>query len=122
MLYAIINIIGALIILFIILWFFVLKSKKAVEIGEAGVLIKVNGGVYKPGLIQAKLGQMVTLTFIREDSSACAATVIFDGMDTSVELVQVNQPYVVVFQPKQAGEFSFHCSMNMYQGKLVVAS
>ncbi len=122
MIYAIVNIIGVLIIIAILLWFFVLKSNKAIEVGEKGMLIKIKGGVYTPALLQAKVGQTITLTIIREDSSACATTVIFDGMDTSVELTEVNKPYTVVFQPKQAGSFSFHCPMNMYQGKLLVVS
>lgn len=120
MIYAIVNVIGVLLIIFIILWFFVLKSKKEVEVTDKGLVVKVNGGVYIPGRIQLKVNQPATLTFIREDSSGCASTVIFDGMNTSVELVEVNKPYTVVLTPKNIGEFSFHCSMNMYQGKIVV--
>ena len=118
--YAIVNVIGVLFIVFILLWFFVLKSKKAAQATEKGLTVNVNGGVYSPGRIQLKVNQPTTLTFIREDSSSCAATVIFDSMNTSIELVEVNKPYTVVLTPTKTGEFSFHCSMNMYQGKMIV--
>ena len=64
-------------------------------------------------------GRPVRLNFRREESTACTEQVIFGDFGLSKILPQ-GQTVPIEFTPKQAGEFTFHCGMNMVRGKLIV--
>ncbi len=115
----IINLAGLLLIALIIWWFW-LKHTRAEKVEANSVVeIKVKDGVYQPARIQVKVGQPVTLRFIREDASPCASMVVFGQFEVSGQLA-VNKPTDIVLTPKAKGEFEFTCQMGMYRGKLIV--
>lgn len=117
-----VNLIGVLLIIFIIIWFWLVKPKtKIITNGKNIIDIVVADGVYKPTLITAKAGQKLTLRFIREDASPCAEVVVFPKLDINAEL-PLHHPYLLHLQIDQAGEYEFTCQMGMYRGKLIVLS
>lgn len=100
-----------------VLWFFLGKKSKEVEVNDK-VEIIVEGG-YSPEKIIVKNNQKTTLVFNREDPSDCLEEVVIPefkirkslplGKTTEIEIV-----------PKKTGEFVFECGMGMFKGKIVV--
>lgn len=114
-----VNILAIILIALVGWWFFWprLRSDHAVKL-PAVILVK--DGIYQPALIQIPANKPVTLQFLREDETACAATVVFPQLNVSFDLpkgkvVKVSLPA----QPK--GTLDFTCSMGMYRGKLVAS-
>ena len=57
--------------------------------------------------------------FLRKDASPCAETVIFPDLDISATLA-LGKTASVALPPLPAGEYAFHCQMQMYRGVLIV--
>ena len=105
----------------LVLWFYFGPregQKAALEGGIQQIKIKVQGG-YTPDRIEVERGQPVRLLFRREESNPCTEQVIFGDFGVSTFLPQ-GQEVPVEFTPDKAGEFTFHCGMNMVRGKLIV--
>jgi plastocyanin domain-containing protein len=65
-----------------------------------------------------KAGVPVLFEFTADRSAGCCAQVIVDGF--GVNLVSRNgQTVSATFTPPSAGEYKFHCGMNMCRGVLV---
>jgi plastocyanin domain-containing protein len=116
----IINIVGILLIMLIVWWFW-LYTPKDVAAEQGVVTIIVENGTYEPSRIRLLAGQKNTLRFIRKDASPCAATVVFADFDISEEL-PLNKPKEIKLPPLGAGQYPFTCQMQMYRGELIVAS
>ena len=117
----IIGVILAIIVISLFIYYFRWsKTEVTVLDTEEGqkvtVLVKGN---YSPNVIKAKVGKPLTVTFDRQEDSACSKKVIFDGFGVSAELVDFGTTDVS-FTPERKGEFVFSCEMGMYQGKLIV--
>ena len=80
--------------------------------------VVVRGG-YTPDRIEVRLGRPVRLTFLRQESNPCTEQVILGDFGISRTLPE-GERVPVEFTPDKAGEFTFHCGMNMVRGKLVV--
>ena len=116
-----INLLGILLIVFIIWWFWIPKKTPDAKAGKGVVEITVDNGVYTPAHIELKAGEPVTLRFFRKDSSPCAAMVIFDELDLSEEL-PINKTKDIVLTPDKPGKVHFACQMKMYRGDLTIVS
>lgn len=114
-----INLIGVLLIAFIIWWFWLYKKQSEATIEGNSIDIVVDSGVYEPSVIHAKLGQEITLRFIRKDSNPCSEKVLFNDLDVNADL-PIGEPYNLTFTPTEKGEYEFTCQMAMYRGKLIV--
>ena len=114
----IVNLIGLLLIVLIVWWFWIYKPK-AVSGGANTMTAIVDNGVYMPSRIQLAVGQSTTLRFLRKDASPCAATVIFADLDISEEL-PLNKPKDIRLPPLKSGAYAFTCQMQMYRGELIV--
>ncbi|MEW6734402.1 MAG: cupredoxin domain-containing protein [Acidobacteriota bacterium] len=118
----IVNIIGLIIIAWIV-WYFWLWQNQAVtaQTGIGGmqqVEITVKGG-YQPAAIVVKAGHPLRLNFTRRESSTCGEEVLLSGFGKRVYLPE-NKTVTIDIAPQQAGEYEFTCGMNMYRGKLIV--
>ena len=113
--------IGGLVLIAFTLWFFFgpRASEHARAFDEVQQIQIVVQGGYSPDRIEVKQGQPVRLLFRREESTACTEQVVFADFGVSAMLPQ-GQTVPVEFTPDKAGEFTFHCAMNMVRGKLVV--
>lgn len=114
-----VNLIGVLLIAFIIWWFWIYKKQSEAIIQGSSIDIIVDSGVYEPSVIRAKQGQEITLRFIRRDNNPCSEKVLFSDLDVNADL-PIGRPYDLTFTPEQKGEFEFACQMGMYRGKLIV--
>ena len=115
----IINLLGLVLIGFVIWWFWLYKPAKAVDANVEDITVVVNDGVYQPSRIKIVAGKKTTLQFFRKDGSPCAATVLFPEFEISEELpLEANKS--VELPPMPSGEYLFHCPMKMYTGTLIV--
>ena len=112
----IVSILGAALISFIY-WFFLGKREKVVVAGKS-LQVTVEGG-YGPETISVKRGEKTTLTLLRTDPTTCLEEVVFPDFYIRKTL-PLNQKVDIVLEPKESGEYVFHCGMNMYHGKLIV--
>jgi len=119
--YVIVNIVGLILIFFVIWWFWLSNKKNAVRATEAALVIKVANGVYTPDTIETKINKPIVLRFIREDETPCAATVIFSDFNKSADL-PMSRSIDLSITPNKIGEFEFTCQMGMYRGKLIVTN
>lgn len=106
-----------------IVWFFWLKKAEGVRAvttssGYQETAILVKGG-YNPSVVRVKAGTPVRLTFRREETSPCSATVVFDAFDKHAELPE-GEPVAIEMLPTVPGEYRFTCGMGMLQGRLLV--
>jgi plastocyanin domain-containing protein len=116
-----VTLIGLGLIIFTLWFFFGPRKVVAVGIkngGIQGIEILVKGG-YSPDRIEVQQGRPVRLNFRREETTACTEQVILPDFGISRDL-PFGQTTPVEFTPDTAGEFVFHCGMNMVRGKLVV--
>lgn len=105
-----------------ILWFFFgprgAVAARQTEAGVQEVEVVVRGG-YKPDRIEVTQGRPVRLTFRRMESTPCTEQVVLGDFRIARTLPE-GERVAVEFTPETAGEFTFHCSMNMVRGTLVV--
>ena len=102
-------------------WFLFSKPKSQRAITSQGIQeleILVDGG-YKPDRIVVNSGQPVRLNFLRKDPSSCLEKVLLPDFHKALDL-QLNKTTSVEFTPTQAGEYTFHCGMNMFRGVVKV--
>lgn len=107
---------GALGTLFVY-WFFLLKKEKEVNVADS-VDIIVDGG-YIPNTIVIKKGRVTKINFLRKDPTACLEEVILGDFKTR-KYLPLNKKVTIELKPKEEGEFTYACSMNMYQGKIII--
>ena len=112
---------GAALVGFILWFFFGPRRATAARDGGTGVQeveVVVRGG-YTPDRIEVRQGRPVRLTFHRQESNPCTEQVVFGDFGVSRTLPE-GERVPIEFTPDKAGEFTFHCSMNMVRGTLVV--
>lgn len=114
---------GGLLLVALIVWFFWLKRSAGVRAAESSsghqeAMILVKGG-YTPDTIVVRAGKPVRLNFRREETAACSEKVILADFNESAEL-PTGETVPVEFLPERPGEYEFACAMGMFRGKLVV--
>lgn len=128
-----VNALGLGLMAFVIGWFWVkpkrpfIKNSSSTKNTKNGysaepnlpLIIRVKHGTYQPAFIKAKLGQPLTLRFIREDASACANLIYIEAFGITQPL-PLNTPVDILLTPFEAGEYAFTCQMGMYKGILRV--
>ena len=114
----IINVAGVALIGLIVWWFWLYKPGDAVP-GDADLTIVVENGVYNPARIKLAANRAARLQFLRKDASPCSEMLLLPGLEIS-ESLPLNKPKSVTLPPLAAGEYVFHCQMQMYRGVLKV--
>ena len=115
----IVDIIGIVLIVAIVWWFWLAGLKPATAAGNNTIDILVDGGVYSPAQIRMNAGHTYRLRFLRKDASPCAQIVKFDALNKSAEL-PVDKPHHIDVQFDEPGRYEFTCQMGMYRGVIVV--
>ncbi|MGW8227892.1 MAG: cupredoxin domain-containing protein [Gammaproteobacteria bacterium] len=116
----IINLLGVMLIGLVIYWFWLSTPRKITTASKTTPIeIRVKDGVYTPAYIETKKGETIRLRFVREDPSPCAAKVIFNSLNKSLEL-PMHGSAEIELHPEEAGEIDFTCEMQMYRGRLSV--
>jgi plastocyanin domain-containing protein len=111
------NILAALLILFIIAWFWVIKSKST-RIQSQAITIEVKDTIYQPSRIETDQSD-IRLNFIRRDATPCSEYVLFDALEIHEQL-PLNKIHTISLHNLKPGTYRFHCQMGMYQGELIV--
>ena len=113
---------GGVALIGLILWYFFgpreATASRQSEHGVQEVEVIVRGG-YTPDRIEVTQGRPVRLTFHRQESNPCTEQVVLGDFGIARTLPE-GKRVAVEFTPQKAGEFTFHCSMNMVRGTLVV--
>ena len=112
---------GALVIGFLLWFFFGPRTATAARRSDTGVQearVEVRSS-YSPDRIEVEAGRPVRLTFVRREANPCTEQVVLPDFGVVRDL-PVGRPVPVEFTPDRAGEFEFHCGMNMVRGRLVV--
>lgn len=113
--------IGAVVLLLLIGWFFFAPRKATHATSEGknqSIEIIVKGG-YSPDTIQATVGVPLHITFDRQESGSCTEKVIIPAFRIAADL-PANRRTTVVFTPDTPGTYEFACGMNMVHGKLII--
>jgi plastocyanin domain-containing protein len=113
-----INIAGLALIALIVWWFWLYKPKEA-ELGENDLVITVENGTYSPSRIKVPTGEPVEIKFIRKDQSPCSETLLIPELQIS-DTLQLNKLKTIQLPALAAGEYAFHCQMQMYRGQITV--
>ena len=113
-----INIAGFALIALIVWWFWLYKPKEA-ELGENDLVITVENGIYSPSRIKVSTGEPVEIKFIRKDQSPCSETLLIPDLQIS-DTLPLNKLKTIQLPALAAGEYAFHCQMQMYRGLITV--
>lgn len=116
----IVNVTGLLLMAAVIWWFWLAGKRKAIQASEGVIEIRVANGVYAPDRVAMAVGIATTFRFVREDPTACAEVVKFDGLSISREL-PLNKAVDLSIRYDEPGEYEFTCQMGMYRGQVVVS-
>lgn len=98
-------------------WFFLLKNEKETKV-ENSVDIVVEGG-YSPQNIIIPKGKVTKINFFRKDPTACLEEVVLSDFHVK-RYLPLNKKITIELKPEEPGEFTYHCGMNMYHGKITV--
>jgi plastocyanin domain-containing protein len=114
--------VAALLIGFIVWWFFGKRNTEEVAAaltdGHQTIEIKVDGG-YVPNVVTLKKGVPATLVFNRKDPSACLEEVVFPDFGIH-EKLPVNNLHEIKLDTSKPGEYKYACGMHMFFGKVVI--
>jgi len=113
-----INIAGFALIALIVWWFWLYKPKES-ELGENDLVITVENGTYSPSRIKVPTGEPVEIKFIRKDQSPCSETLLIPDLQIS-DTLPLNKLKTIQLPALAAGEYAFHCQMQMYRGLITV--
>lgn len=115
-----INLIGLVLIALIAWWFWFYKPKGLAHADDS-LVITVENGSYAPSHIALSENTPATLTFLRKDASPCAEVVMIPELDIN-ETLPVDKPISIALPALAAGEYAFHCQMQMYRGVLHIGA
>ncbi len=103
----------------VVWWFWLAGKRKAVAASDGVIDIHVVDGVYKPDRVTIPTGKTTIFRFLRDDPTACAEVVTFDGLSVSREL-PLNKAVELAIRYDEPGEYTFACQMGMYRGHVLV--
>jgi plastocyanin domain-containing protein len=83
------------------------------------VSVSVDGEGYHPATIRARPGSALTLVFTRTTDECCGQQLVFPAQNIRRDL-PLNRPVEVALTVPATGSVNFACSMNMYQGSVVI--
>jgi plastocyanin domain-containing protein len=89
----------------------------AVKVQTASVALTEQG--YEPASFRLRRGVRARVTFVRKVSAGCGTEILLPEYGIRRPL-PLDDPVVVEFTPKKAGEFTFSCGMGMLRGTMIV--
>ncbi|HKB04235.1 MAG TPA: cupredoxin domain-containing protein [Gemmataceae bacterium] len=111
---------GAGLVAFVLWFFFGPRTAAAAHVGSGGVQevdVDVRSS-YVPDRIEAQAGRPIRIKFRRDDPNPCTDQVVFPDFGVVRDL-PLGRVTTVELTPPAAGEYPFHCGMNMVRGALI---
>ena len=99
-------------------WYFFGRKESRTVISGSSIALKVDAG-YSPSQIVIKHDTRVTLKVLRKDPSDCLEDLVLPEWNIK-KYLPLNKEIVINLEPKQKGDYPFHCGMNMFHGKIIV--
>lgn len=112
------NLAGVALIALIVWWFWLYKPRE-LAVDDEHLVIVVENGSYHPAHIRVPANRQTELQFLRKDPSPCAEMVLLPGLEIS-ESLPLDKTKTIILPPMKAGEYEFHCQMQMYRGVIRV--
>jgi heme/copper-type cytochrome/quinol oxidase subunit 2 len=97
------------------------RAEAVLENGVQRVAMKMTNSQYVPNVIVARKGIPLKIEITADETAGCARDLIFPEFGVR-KIVPFGEPATVEFTPQSAGEFRFHCSMDMARGRLIVTA
>lgn len=104
-------------LIFLVYWFFFGKKNESLVQSDS-LEILVSGG-YNPSIIKVKKGKEYSLFFTRTDKNSCLEEIVIPDFKIK-EYLPLNEKVKITINPKEKGEYPFHCGMSMFHGKVIV--
>ena len=114
----IVSLAGLALIALVVWWFWLYKPTE-VALDDEALVIVVENGTYQPSHIKLPANQAAELQFLRKDDSPCSEMLLLPVLEIS-ENLPLNKLTRISLPPLAAGEYEFHCQMQMYRGLLKV--
>lgn len=95
------------------------SSEASQSVPADAIRVTVSEAGYEPSRIEVERGRPVRLAFYRKDANNCGGEVVFASLNVRRKL-PVGKTTIVEITPKDSGELTFACGMNMLRGALVV--
>ena len=114
-----INVAGIALIGLIVWWFWLYKPKE-IDVTSTDLVITVENGSYSPARIKVPAGKAIELKFLRKDPSPCAETLVIPDLQVS-DTLPLNKLKRIQLPALSAGDYAFHCQMQMYRVQISVA-
>lgn len=95
------------------------QSLPKLENGVQKVKIDITNNGYTPKTILVRQNVPVELDLETQETYSCASHFVLNAFDIQAQL-EPTERRTVAFTPKELGEYSFSCSMGMYDGKIIV--
>jgi plastocyanin domain-containing protein len=86
---------------------------------EQRVTITVTEKGFVPAVVTVQSGRPVTLLVTRRTDRTCATTLVLKAFGINQKL-PLGRTVAIRFTPDRAGELTYACPMDMYQGKIEV--
>ena len=95
------------------------QSLPKVENGVQKVKIDITNTGYSPKIILVRQNVPVELDLETQKTFSCASHFVLKSFNIQTQLKPTERK-TVAFTPEELGEYSFSCSMGMYDGKIIV--
>ncbi len=83
------------------------------------IIVKITKKGYEPKVITVKKDVPTKITFIRQTNQTCGTEIVIPDYKIEKSL-PLNKAVRVEITPKNDGELTFTCGMNMLRGKIIV--
>ena len=94
-------------------------TQEATKNDSNRVAISVTEEGFVPASVTVSAGRPVTLVVTRKTTKTCANELVMPAQNINQPL-PLGQPVEITFTPKEKGELSYACAMDMYKGKVIV--
>lgn len=92
-------------------------GSKGATSNSAAISVTEDG--FEPKVVHVKAGSPVTLSVTRKTDKTCATELVLKEYDIQQNL-PLNQTVTITFTPRDTGQLTYACGMDMYKGSIVV--
>jgi heme/copper-type cytochrome/quinol oxidase subunit 2 len=95
------------------------RAETVMKDGYQEIEMSIANSAYSPNVIVVKKGIPLRINVKAEETAGCGSEIVIPDFKIR-KIIGPGTTGVIELTPNEAGEFKFHCSMDMAKGKLVV--